>query len=100
MARRFFQAAQRAAQANVRRFPSPTPYGDVLTELRKRPLSQERFLTPEEVAQILRKPSAKRVYDLIHQHHLPARRIGHSFLIEEAELQAWSRSELNPQRGR
>jgi len=51
------------------------------------------FLTPEEVQAILRLPSVKRVYDLIHQHHLPARRIGRLYRIEQAEFESWTRGE-------
>jgi len=58
------------------------------------------FLTPEEVQAILRLPSVKRVYDLIHQHHLPARRIGRLYRIDQEEFESWTRGELLQPTGR
>lgn len=92
MPRRFFGSGQR--QASVHAFRAPV---DPVAQVAERSIREEHLLTPEEVAHILRLPSVKRVYDLIHLHHLPARRIGRQYRIEESELQAWTKGQGHSQ---
>ncbi len=52
------------------------------------PASRPRLLTPNEVAELLR-VSAMTVYRLIKAGDLPAARIGKSFRIREADVDAY-----------
>ena len=49
-----------------------------------------RFLTPQEVAELLRVSSAS-IHRLMRRGELPAVRVGRAWRVEEAELQRWLR---------
>lgn len=68
--RRYFQAGEKAAQ-RAEALVAASNAGDQVAQPRQVG-HRETFLTPEEVQAILRLPSVKRVYDLIHQHHRAA----------------------------
>ena len=50
----------------------------------------KRFYTPEELAELLRLPSAA-VHRLLRRGELPSIRIGRIWRVEESELQRWLR---------
>ncbi|MFK0174011.1 helix-turn-helix domain-containing protein [Streptomyces sp. NPDC090306] len=53
-----------------------------------RPLAEVKFLTPAEVASLMR-VSRMTVYRLVHSGHLPAVRVGRSFRVPDAAVQEY-----------
>ena len=63
-----------------------------------RPTMARRFLTPEEVADLLRVSQAA-IRRLIRRGDLPAVRVGRTWRVDESELQVWLRRHRFPARG-
>ncbi|HLW59347.1 MAG TPA: helix-turn-helix domain-containing protein, partial [bacterium] len=59
----------------------------------------KRFLTPQEVAELLR-VSAAAIHRLLRRGELPSVRVGRAWRVDEAELQRWLRRHSSIVRGR
>ena len=55
----------------------------------------KRFLTPQEVAELLRVSSAA-IHRLLRRGELPAVRVGRAWRVEDGELQRWLRRRRSP----
>ncbi len=55
----------------------------------------KRFLTPQEVAELLRVSSAA-IHRLLRRGDLPAVRVGRAWRVEDVELQRWLRRRQSP----
>lgn len=86
--RRYFASGEKRTQLRT----TVTSSVDAVDQAAQVREAVEVYLTPEEVQVRLQLPSVKRVYDLIHQHGLPSRRVGRLLRIEQGEFQAWTKA--------